>query len=197
MQRIPLVNPAELTAAQRPVYERIFHGLGSPLVGPLRAVLHIPELADRWQNLGQYWQHHTVLTPRQKEVAVLVTARRWNAQVEWFQHEQRARKAGLEDALIEAIRTGGVPPFADAGERAIYDYARELQAGGAVADATYAAALAALGRDALVDVTALVGFYTMVAMMLNAHGIAMLEDAPPPLAMPAGGGLSALPAAAG
>src|SRR5690606_11581379 len=106
MERIPLLSPNNLSPQQRPVYERIFKGLGSPLVGPLRAVLHIPELADRWQNLGQYWHHHTVLAPRQKEVAVLTTARHWNTQIEWFQHELRARKAGLDAAVIEAIRDG-------------------------------------------------------------------------------------------
>ncbi len=195
MSRIPLVSPDDLSPQQRPVYDRIFHGLGSPLVGPLRAVLHIPELADRWQNLGQYWQHHTVLTPKQKEVAILVTARRWNAQIEWFQHEQRAHKAGLDKAVIEAIRTGHPPPFVDTAEQCIYAYARELQMHGQVSEPTYAAALAAIGRDAIVDVTALVGFYTMVAMMLNAHQIPMLDNEPPPLTMADANTLTTLPAA--
>ena len=197
MPRIPLVSPDDLSPQQRPVYDRIFHGLGSPLVGPLRAVLHIPELADRWQNLGQYWQHHTVLTPKQKEVAILVTARRWNAQIEWFQHEQRAHKAGLDKTVIEAIRTGLPPPFADTTEQCVYDYARELQMQGRVSEQTYGATLAAIGRDGIVDVTALVGFYTMVAMMLNAHQIPMLDNKPPPLTMVDQNALTNLPATDG
>lgn len=196
MARIPLVSPIDLTPEQRPVYDRIFHGLGSPLVGPLRAVLHIPELADRWQNLGQYWQHHTVLTPKQKEVAVLVTARHWNAPIEWFQHEQRARKAGLEADVIEAIRTGCPPVFTDCSEQCVYEYARELHMHGQVSQATYMATLASLGRDGLVDLTALLGFYTMVSMMLNAHHIPMLDDVPPPLAVADEYRLTALPPAA-
>ncbi len=196
MVRIPLVTPNDLTPEQRPVYDRIFHGLGSPLVGPLRAVLHIPELADRWQNLGQYWQHHTVLTPRQKEVAVLVTARHWNAQIEWFQHEQRAHKAGLDRDVIEAIRTGHPPVFADSGEQCVYEYARELHAQGQVSQGTYTATLEALGRDGVVDLTALLGFYTMVSMMLNAHGIPMLDDVPSPLAVADEYRFTALPPAA-
>ena len=196
MARIPLVSPNDLSPAQRPVYERIFHGLGSPLVGPLRAVLHVPELADRWQNLGQYWQHHTVLTPKQKEVAVLVTARRWNSQIEWFQHEQRARKAGLDGTVIEAIRTGRPPVFTEEAERSIYEYARELHAQGQVSQATYSATLAALGKDGVVDLTALLGFYTMVSMMLNAHQIPMLDEEPPPLAVADEYSLTGLPCAA-
>jgi 4-carboxymuconolactone decarboxylase len=195
MARIPLVSPNDLTSEQRPVYDRIFNGLGSPLVGPLRAVLHIPELADRWQNLGQYWHHHTVLTPKQKEVAVLVTARRWNAQIEWFQHEQRARKAGLDGDVIEAIRLGRPPVFTDGGEHCVYEYARELHGHGQVSQATYAAALAALGRDGVVDLTALMGFYTMVSMMLNAHGIPMQDDVPAPLDVADGQGFTTLPPA--
>lgn len=195
MARIPLVSPDHLSETQRPVYERIFHGLGSPLVGPLRAVLHIPELADRWQNLGQYWQHHTLLTVVQKEIATLVTARRWNAQIAWFQHALRARKAGLDEAAIEAIRTGVAPVFSSAGDRAVYDYARELQMNGQVSEATYQATLAALGRDAIVDLTAVIGFYTMVSMMLNAHQIPMLDNAPAPLPVKDAGRLSELPPA--
>lgn len=195
MHRIPLVSPSDLSSEQRPVYERIFHGLGSPLVGPLRAVLHIPQLADRWQNLGQYWQHHTVLTPKQKEVAVLVTARRWNAQIEWFQHEQRARKAGLSTTVIETIRNGQAPVFDASDEQAVYDYTRELQTQGQVTQTTYAATLEILGRDGVVDLTALIGFYTMVSMMLNAHRIPMLDNEPLPLAVADEYSLTALPAA--
>jgi 4-carboxymuconolactone decarboxylase len=196
MERIPLVSPDDLTPEQRPVYERIFHGLGSPLVGPLRAVLHVPQLADRWQNLGQFWHHHTVLTPRQKEVAVLVTARRWNAQIEWFQHEQRARKAGLDSSVIESIRSGTSPTFSDASERSVYEYTRELQMSGQVSDSAYQAALEALGRDGVVDLTALIGFYTLVSMMLNAHRIPMLDQEPPPLRVKDPNRFTDLPAAA-
>ena len=193
--RIPLVSPEQLSEAQRPVYDRIFHGLGSPLVGPLRAVLHIPELADRWQNLGQYWQHHTLLTPVQKEIATLVTARRWNAQIAWFQHVQRARKAGLDEATIEAIRTGGQPAFTSEADRAVYGYARELQMNGQVSGPTYQATLAALGRDAIVDLTAVIGFYTMVSMMLNAHQIPMLDNQPGPMPVSQADRLADLPPA--
>ena len=79
MPRIPLVSPDALTDDQRRVYERIVAGPRKVIVGPLRAALHIPELADRWQQLGEILRFRTSISPRLNELAILVTARRWNS----------------------------------------------------------------------------------------------------------------------
>lgn len=174
MARIPLVSGETLTPEQKPVYERIVSGPRGTLVGPLRAALHSPELADRWQALGAQLRYNTSLPPRLSELAILVCARHWNSLVEWLIHAEIAAKAGLEAGIIEALRTGRAPALSDADDRVVYDYARELLAMGQVSDAAYAAALERLKVIGVVELAGLVGYYSMVAMTLNVHQI------PPP-----------------
>lgn len=171
MARIPLFSLETCTPEQRRIYEKIVSGPRGALVGPLRAALHSPELADRWQRLGEFLRFGTCLPPRLNELAILVTARRWNAQLEWQIHADAARRAGLSEAVIEAIRVAAPPLFADADEGMIYDYCRELQQFGQVGDAAYGAVRERFGVAGVVELTALAGYYTMVAMTLNAHHI--------------------------
>jgi 4-carboxymuconolactone decarboxylase len=177
--RIPLVGPDSLTPEQRQVYDRIVNGPRGRIVGPLRAILHNPELAEHWQQLGALVRYGTTVPARLKEIAILVTARRWNAEPEWQAHEGDARNAGVPDAVIEAIRQAAPPAFADDADREVYDFVRELQETGRVSEPVYRAVLARHGTVGVVELTALVGYYTMVAMTLNAHEIALPEGTAP------------------
>jgi len=185
VSRIPFPTPETMTQDQRSVYEKIIAGPRGTLVGPLRAALHCPELAEHWQSLGAFLRFRTSLAPRLSELAILVTARRWNSQVEWYIHAETARKAGLAESIIEAIRNGRSPEFEDPNEFAIYEYARELQSSGQVLEATYEKVLAQLNTAGIVELTALIGYYTMVSMTLNAHEIPLPDGAKAPL-LPAG-----------
>lgn len=169
--RIPLISADDLTEAQRVVYDKIVAGPRGTLVGPLRAALHNPSLADRWQAMGQVLRYETSLPRDLNELAILVTARHWNSELEWTIHAGAAREAGLNDALMEAIRRCTLPEFTREEEREVYEFSRELLENGKVCDATYAALLTRWGALGAVELTALVGYYSMVAMTLNAHGI--------------------------
>lgn len=181
MPRIPLPTPETMTPEQRKVYDMIVTGPRGTLVGPLRAALHRPELAEKWQQLGELLRFRTSLPPQLSELAILVTARRWSCQVEWYMHARAAAACGLEPAIVEAIRNGRKPTLADAHARVIYDYSVELSARGKVSEAVYQATLAAIGEVGVVELTALIGYYTMVAMTLNAHEIPLPDGAEPPL----------------
>ena len=193
--RIPMIDPAALTDAQRPVYDAIVSGPRGTLVGPLRAALHSPELASRWQHLGEFLRFGTTLPKRASELAILVTGRRWNSQVEFLIHGRAAAAAGLPAPVIEAIRLGQPPAFDDPADAAAYEYARQLQGDGQVTDAAYAAVRVLWGTVGIVELTAVIGYYTMVSMTLNAHEIPLPENESPPLSPVAGPGLTALPAA--
>lgn len=197
MARIPLVDRDRLTPAQQRVYDDVVAGPRGMVGGPLLAVLHSPDLADRWQRVGEFLRYRTCLGPRLSELAVLVTARRWNAQLEWYFHAHAARKAGLAEEVIVAIRDAVPPRFTSADERAVYEFARQLQGVGRVDDASYREALDRLGTVGIVELTALLGYYTMVSMTLIAHEIP-LPDGQTPELQPIGDGtaLIALPAAA-
>lgn len=179
--RIPLPGIEEMNDAQKAVYDKIVSGPRGTLVGPLRAALHNPPLADRWQALGQVLRYETSLPPELNELAILVAARHWNSELEWTIHAGAARKAGLDDAVIEAIRTGQAPVFQEDRARRVYEFSRELLETGKVSDTTYAALLSHWGALGAVELTALVGYYSMVAMTLNAHQIPLPDHIPPEL----------------
>jgi 4-carboxymuconolactone decarboxylase len=185
--RIPLPGREELDAAQREVWDRVVSGPRGQVIGPLRAAIHNAELAGRWSALGEALRFNTSLPKRLSELAICVTGRRWSSQVEWFVHARVAEQSGVSPAVLDSIRNGRVPDFRDAQEAIVYDFARELQQDGRVSDATYAAAREAFGVKGVVELTALIGYYTMVSMTLNAHGVPMPDGEPDPLAAPAQG----------
>jgi 4-carboxymuconolactone decarboxylase len=172
MGRIAFPTPETMTAEQRVVFDQIVSGPRGAIVGPLRAALHNPVLADRWQQLGQVLRFETTLPTRLNELAILVTARRWNSELEWTIHARDARRAGLADEWIDAIRTGRVPDFSvDEAAREIYEYARQLLCHGDATEETYAGVHARWGDVGVVELTAVVGYYSMVALTLNAHQV--------------------------
>lgn len=160
-----------MTPDQLKVYEEIVGGPRERIVGALRAAIHCPELADRWQKFGALLRYDVSLPVRLKEIVILVTARRWNSQVQWQVHVTYAREAGVPDPIIEAIRHGRSPAFVDRAEAAIYDYARELLERGEVSSELYENVLQNLHEVGVVELTALIGYYSMVAMTLSAHEI--------------------------
>jgi 4-carboxymuconolactone decarboxylase len=185
--RIPLPGREDLDAAQREVWDRVVSGPRGQVIGPLRAAIHNAELAGRWSALGEALRFNTSLPKRLSELAICVTGRRWSSQVEWFVHAKVAEQSGISSAILDDIKDGRAPDFADPQEGVVYDFARELQQDGRVSDATYAAAREAFGVKGLVELTALIGYYTMVSMTLNAHGVPLPDGERDPLAPPARG----------
>lgn len=173
-----------MDAAQRAVYDKVVSGPRGRIQGPLRAALHNPELADRWQELGALLRYRTSMPPRLSELAILVTARACHSPFEWHAHRLEAEKAGLEQPIIEAILQGRVPQPVGEDERIVHAYAAELNRRDSVSDRVYAEALARFGERTVVELTALVGYYTMVAMTLNCHEIPLPEGALPAFPLP-------------
>ena len=183
MARIPLVTPdTTMTPEQRKVYEAVASGPRGKVQGPLLAALHRPELADKWQQLGELLRYRTTLPARLSEVAILVTAQRWRCQLEWHLHEGFALEAQMPRAVIDEIHAGRRPASAEPQELAVYDYAAELQDQRIVSEETYRRALGHWGVVGVVELTALIGYYTMVAMTLNAHEFPLPAGVEPPFA---------------
>jgi 4-carboxymuconolactone decarboxylase len=189
MPRIPLpATRDDLTDdAQRAVWDGVVSGPRGQVIGPLRAAIHAPDLARAWSALGESLRFGTSLGKRRAELAIIVTGRRWSAQVEWFVHAQAAAAAGVDAAIIDAIRDGRAPHFTDPDDALVYDYARLLLRDGTVPAALHAQVTGRFGIKGVVELTALVGYYSMVAMTLNAHEIPLPGDTAPPLTAPAEG----------
>lgn len=176
MPRIPPISEATLTPAQRRVYEKVIAGPRGVVIGPLRAVLHSPELADPWSALGEYLRFNCSLPLALRELAIICAGRYWNSQLEWQVHARVAQDSGIKDEIIEAIRTATGPDFDDAEQASIYRFARELLHHGQTSDEAYDAVRERYGVVGVVDLTALVGYYSMVAMTLNAHDVPLPEQ---------------------
>jgi 4-carboxymuconolactone decarboxylase len=169
LARIPFPTLETMTPDQRRVYDAVVSGPRGEIKGPLLAALHRPELADKWQQFGELLRFRTSVRPRHTELAILVTARCCDCQFEWLAHEGPALQAGLDPADLDAIRTLGQPAFADSEDTAVHDFAMQLQKTKMVDDGAYQKVLDIYGTVGVVELTAVIGYYTMVAMTLNTH----------------------------
>jgi 4-carboxymuconolactone decarboxylase len=171
MVRLALPTLDDMKPEQRAVYAQTVAGRRGSVPANVLVWLHSPDLAARAQKLGEFVRYDTKLPPRHSELAILVVARHWSARYEWAIHAAEATRAGVPDAVIDAIRERRPPAFEDEASRAIFDFTGALVSTGQVPDDLYKAAVAELGVRPLVELVALVGYYTMVALTLNAFEI--------------------------
>lgn len=181
MSRLSILNPEEMTEEQRKAYDEIAAGPRKRAnVGPFNAWLRSPVLAEHAQKLGAYCRFNSSLSKGLSELAILVTAKTWRAQYEWFAHAPMARDGGISDDIIDAILAGTRPTFAKADEEVVYDICTELYEARRVSDATYAKGVELLGEAGVVDVIGVAGYYGLVSMTLNTFQVALPEGEPLP-----------------
>ena len=171
MPRLPLPTLDDMKPEQRAVYAQTVAGRRGSVPANVMVWLRSPDLAARAQKLGELIRYDTSLKSRLSELAILVVARRWRTQYEWSVHAAEARKAGVDEAVIEAIRTGAAPVFNDHVERVVFEFSLAVASEGRVSDEQYRTAQADLGERALVELVALIGYYTMVSFTLNVFDI--------------------------
>src|ERR1700728_5011474 len=137
------------------------------LAGPFNAMLYAPAVGHALQELGVAIRFRTKLTPRIREMAILVVAQAWDSGYEQALHEPIGRDAGLTESELDALRADTDPKFTDEQESAAYSTVRALTVARDLDDQEYAAAIAALGEEGLVELSALVGYYATLALQLR------------------------------
>lgn len=177
--RFPSILPEKMTPAQRKAADGIASGPRGSLRGPFNTMLRSPELADRAQRVGEYLRFQTALPPKLKELAILVCARHWTAQYEWYAHAKFALEAGLDPVVVNAIADAKRPASLPPAESAVYEFCSELLYTKHVSDQTFARAKEHLGEAGLVDVIGLLGYYSLVSMCLNVDRYPIPADAKP------------------
>ena len=170
MSRIPELSRDELDADGQQLYDQILDARGS-IADPFRVWLHSPEFTRRATQLGEFLRYHTSLSSRLSELVILITARCQNSEVEWAIHEPPARKAGLSGAVIEDLQADQRPVFSEPVEQAIYEFCVQLHRTHTADEPTLRQLIQGLGNKAAVEVIGLCGYYTMVAMTLNAFSV--------------------------
>jgi 4-carboxymuconolactone decarboxylase len=186
---IPIEN---LTAEQRALADAIRSGprgavknsaaaKPGPLGGPFNVFLRSPEIGNIIQSLGAAIRFRSSLPPKLNELAIIVTARQWTSQYEWFAHHRLALEAGLDPAIGEAIAQGRRPAKMSDDEAIVHDFSRELHETQGVSDATYQRALERFGERGVMDLIAVNGYYVLVSMTLNVDRTPLPGGAKPPL----------------
>ena len=179
--RIPIPEVGALDADQQAVFDTIKAGKRGTVPTLFLTLMHNAGLAERIQQLGLLLRYETSFSPPLSELAILAVARCWTCHYEWAIHEQEARKAGVREAVIDAIKHRKSPPFETEQEKFVYDFSSELQTNRKVSDETYDGALDTFGARAVVELTALNGYYAMLAMTLNEHHVPLPDGMDPPL----------------
>ena len=159
---------AAMSAAQQVAAQAVIDGPRGALYGPFVPLIRSPELMAAAQRMGEYLRYRSAIGTRLTELAILVTARHWSQQVEWAIHEPIARDYGIGETVIAAIAARRRPEGLLPDESVVYEFCVQLHQRQRVDAATYAAALAAFGEHGVVDLMGINGYYTFLAMVMNA-----------------------------
>jgi 4-carboxymuconolactone decarboxylase len=170
--RIEPPKTESMTQGQKDAQLKAVQGTTGQVKGPTLIYLNDPEVSAIYKPYSQFMAD-IPFDKRHRELTILVVARAWDSQYEWWAHESSARSAGISDAVIEAIRANKTPVFDKPDEKIIYDYAHEMVTLHKVSDQTYKKAWDLLDTSMLIKLTMLIGHYCGVAVTLNAHQVAL------------------------
>ena len=179
--RFPQLKLEQLSGQQRAVAEEVLKISSVGLGGPHNPLLRSPVMYERMLRLFDYLRFNTSVPRRLNEFAILIQARIWTSQVEWFAHYPLAMKAGLAEAVAADLKEGRRPASMQADEAVVYDLCMELSTTRAVSDSTFKTAKEILGEQQLVDLIVVSGMYVMIAMVLSAAEEGVPAGNPPPL----------------
>jgi 4-carboxymuconolactone decarboxylase len=169
--RLDLTAPADLSDAQRAVYEAITGGPRASqagtvpiadesgrLLGPFAVMLLTPELGNAMQQVGAKIRFAAALTARERELGILAVAGRLRSDFERLAHEPAALRAGLTQVQVNMVLSGQVPDGLAGDEALVCRLAQVMTADRNLSDEDYAAGVAALGKERLAELTWLVGY---------------------------------------
>lgn len=165
--RLPLPDLTRLDAEQRAVHDSILATRGN-LSGPFLAWMHSPGLASPAEQLGAFCRYRTGFALVESELLILCVAARYQCLGEQQIHEPIALKAGLSAQAIDHLRAGQPPALTDERQRLMHRLATELLDTHRIGEAAYCDGIAAFGERGMVELVGILGYYTLVAMTLNA-----------------------------
>lgn len=171
LPRVPLLEPAQMSPEQKRIHDVITSGPRGQVRGPLAVWLHRPAMAEHAQALGQYCRYETSLPTRLSEWAILIMARHWRSEYEWWTHKPRAIKAGVDGKMIAALRDGAPITYAHADEALVHEFLTVLHETRRIPQELYDRIVHVLGESGVIDLVSIAGYYTLIAMTLGAFDI--------------------------
>ena len=166
-ERLPRIPLEKMNAKQKEAAAAICAGPRGDVRGPFVPMLRSPGLTVPTQALGAYIRWGAKIPFRLAEFAGLMAARDWSCQYEWTVHVPHALRSGMPQTTIDALAEGRRPDKMTKDEAVVYDFVNELLKNRSVSDTTYKLAVKQFGEEAVVDLTGVVGYYAMIAMLMN------------------------------
>ena len=175
--RMPPISDIEMTAEQRDAvadFQRTRNTL--KFHGPFVPLLRSPELLSKTQQVGEYLRYRSALPPHLSEMAILITAQHWRQRYEWGLHAPIAAKVGVSEGIITAVAQGRRPAGMAANQTALHDFCVELLRTQSVSDPTYEATVEHFTERGVVDLVGILGYYSLLAMVMNTTRTALPES---------------------
>lgn len=175
--RLPTIPPAQYSAEQKQAAADFEAARKVPVFGPFEPLMYSPAVMSQARAMGDYLRYKSAIGNTLSELAILITAREWTQDFEWSVHYPIALKAGIRPEIAEAIADGRRPATLSPDEEIVYDYAMELLKNRQVSNSTFERAKTRFGAKGVVDLTGILGYYTFLAMQLNAAQYPPAKDA--------------------
>ena len=165
--RLPPIPVEKQNAEQRKAAETFRANRKQDVFGPFVPLHRSPEVMLRAMAMGDYLRYRTVFPTKLNEFIILITARHFTQQYEWYVHYPIALKEGLARDVADAIADGRRPVGMSADEELIHDFCTELLRNHSVSDSTYARSVARFGEQGTIEMVGVVAYYTFQSMVLN------------------------------
>jgi 4-carboxymuconolactone decarboxylase len=166
-ERLPKIPPAQYTDEQKQAAEAFLAARKVPVFGPFEPLMHSPQVMSQARAMGDYLRYHSAVGNTLSELAILITAREWTQDYEWYVHQPIALKVGIKPEIAAAIADGRRPTGLSEDEEIVYDFSTELHRNKRVSDRTFERAERRFGKKGVVDLTGINAYYALLAMQLN------------------------------
>ena len=174
--RLPTIDPQDYNEGQKAAAEEFESARNRPVFGPFEPLMHSPEVMNKARAFGDYLHYNSAIGNTLSELAILITAREWTQDYEWYVHYPISLKEGISKDIADAIAEGRRPSGMSNDEAIVYDFSIELHRNKQVSDVTYKAAEDRFGYKGVVDLTGINGYYTFLAMQMNMAQYPLPED---------------------
>ena len=174
--RLPTIPPASYSAEQKQAAADFEAARKTPVFGPFEPLMHSPQVMSQARAMGDYLRYKSAIGSTLSELAILVTAREWSQDYEWTVHYPIALKAGIKADIADAVADSRRPVGMSDDEEIVYEFTTELLRTKRVSDRTFARADKRFGKQGVVDLTGIAGYYTLLAMELNVAQYAGPKD---------------------
>ncbi len=175
--RLPTIPPDQYSEEQKQAADEFMAARKAPVFGPFEPLMHSPQLMNQARAMGDYLRYKSAVGTTLSELIILITAREWTQDYEWYVHYPIALKAGIKQEIADAIADGRRPPGMSEDEEIVYDFSIELHRYKRVSDTTYARAQQKFGNKGVVDLTGINAYYTLLAMQMNMAEYPLPSDA--------------------